>query len=72
MSDYVSIHASHKGRGRPCLAGRRTSAERLSGKMERIDLYTTLAILLKEILQHIVASPENNLIKPFNIQEKRV
>jgi len=28
-------------------------------------------ILLKEILQHVVLESENNLVKPFNIQEKR-
>jgi hypothetical protein len=68
----LSINKSGKAHlkfpGRPCIPGKKTSGKRSDRNKERISLYTTLAILLKEILQHVVVQTGGNRDKPFNIQ----
>jgi len=65
LSINKSGRAHLKPLGRPCILEKKTSKNKIGRNKERITLYTTLAMLLKEILQHIVVQTETTTTSPL-------
>jgi len=69
LSINKSGRAHLKSPGRPCILEKKTSEKRFGRNKDRLSLYTTLATLLKEILQHVVVWKKTTVASPSIFEE---